>query len=42
MRGFESHVFRHKLQETLFGVFSIAKGYESKVILFENEFFGNA
>ena len=30
------------MQETLFGVFSIAKGYESEVILFENEFFGNA
>ena len=42
VRGFESHVFRHKLQETLFGVFSIWKGYENKVILFENEFFGNA
>jgi len=26
------------LQETLFGVFSIAKGYGRKAILFENEF----
>ena len=42
MRGFESHVFRHKLQETLFSVFLFVKGDESKVILFENEFFGNA
>ena len=39
MRGFESHVFRHHMQETLFGVFSIAKGYVRKVILFEYEYF---
>jgi len=27
------------MQETLFGVFSIAKGYVRKVILFEYEYF---
>mgnify|MGYP001695819097 CR=1 FL=1 len=38
MRGFESHVFRHKMQETLFGVFSIAKVYGRKAILFKYEY----
>ena len=38
MRGFESHVFRHKMQETLFSVFLFVKKDESYLIILKMNF----